>query len=90
MLDSWINSWLATEFDHWSLDLVLPKVCCPTLVLHGEMDEYGSTEQPKRIAKGVKWPVQMSLLPDIHHVPHRENPRLVLEKVTQFLTNYQL
>jgi len=85
ILDSWINSWLSPDFDHWSLDTVLPKVSCPTLVLHGEEDEYGSIAQPQSIAAGVKGAVQLEILPALHHVPHRENAALVLEKIQQFL-----
>ena len=88
VLDSWINSWLSDAFDHWSLDDVLPQVTCPTLVLHGEQDEYGSADQPKRIAEGVTGAVQMELLKGLHHVPHREAPSLVLEKINQFIAQY--
>ncbi len=87
VLDAWINSWLSPDFDHWSLDAALPGVNCPTLVLHGEEDEYGSADQPQRIADGVNGKVKLELLPDIHHVPHRENPTLVLKKVCDFLEN---
>lgn len=90
VLDSWINSWLSPEFDHWSLDEALPEVTCPTLVLHGEMDEYGSADQPKRIAKGVTGEVKLELLPDIHHVPHRENPTLILQKISDFLQRHPI
>lgn len=89
VLDSWINSWLSPLFDHWSLDEALPQVSCPTLVLHGERDEYGSADQPKRIAQGVTGDVQLELLPGIHHVPHRENPALVLERIKGFLQRHQ-
>lgn len=88
VLDSWINSWLSEAFDDWSLDDVLPQVSCPTLVLHGDMDEYGSADQPKRIANGISGEVQLELLPDIHHVPHRENPALVLAKIIPFIKGY--
>ncbi|SEG25570.1 alpha/beta fold hydrolase [Oceanospirillum linum] len=85
VLDSWINSWLSPTFDHWALDSALANVTCPTLVLHGELDEYGSAAQPAHIANGVQAEVQLELLPGIHHVPHRENPDLILDKVVSFL-----
>ncbi len=88
VLDSWINSWLSEAFDDWSLDKALPHVSCPTLVLHGDMDEYGSADQPKRIAKGVRGPVQLELLSGVHHVPHREKPSLVLEKIIPFIKQH--
>lgn len=90
VLDSWINSWLSEAFDNWSLDAALPKVHCPTLVLHGELDEYGSADQPKRIAGGVQGEVQLELLPGLHHVPHRENPGLILQTIQAALIRFQV
>ena len=85
VLDSWINSWLSPTFDHWTLDSALANVTCPTLVLHGELDEYGSVAQPEHIATGIQAEVQLELLPGIRHFPHRESPDLILDKVTSFL-----
>ena len=87
VLSAWIDTWLGAAFDNWSLDPVLPSVKCPTLVIHGELDEYGTTAQAKRIADGVSGPAQLELMPQIHHVPHREAEQQVLSMLSNFMAN---
>ena len=83
--DAWVDTWLAPAFADWSLQEVLPQVCCPTLVLHGANDEYGSSRQPQQIAGQVAATAQLEILPGVQHVPHREQPELVLQRIAGFL-----
>ncbi|MEH6437854.1 alpha/beta fold hydrolase [Massilia sp. DD77] len=85
VLDAWTETWLAPAFADWSLDAALPGVHCPTLVLHGLEDEYGSRRQPERIAAGVAWPAELELIPGARHVPHREREAWVAQRVARFL-----
>ncbi|WP_129777963.1 alpha/beta fold hydrolase [Peristeroidobacter soli] len=85
VLDAWIKVWLAPEFANWSLDPWFPRVACPVLAIHGDRDEYGSEEFPRRIAGRVSGPSAMILLPDCGHVPHRERRDEVLRLMTSFL-----
>jgi pimeloyl-ACP methyl ester carboxylesterase len=85
VLDAWIGTWLSPQFADWSLDEDLRRVRCPTLVIHGELDEYGSPVHPRRIAGMVEGPSTLRLLPDCGHVPHREMAQLVLEQVSRWL-----
>ena len=57
---------------------------CPTLVIHGERDEYGSLAFPSRIAAGVTGPAEQAIL-SVGHVPHREQQAEVLQIVSRFL-----
>ena len=82
VVDAWIKTWLAPEFLHWSLDSSLMEVRCPVLAVHGEWDEYGSVEHPKRIAAGRG---RAHILPETGHVPHREREQLLAEMIHQFL-----
>jgi len=52
-LDAWIKVWLSGEFANWSLKENLPKMHCPSLVIHGDNDEYGSIQFPELILKLV-------------------------------------
>ncbi|MBF8757997.1 alpha/beta fold hydrolase [Pseudomonas guariconensis] len=72
-------------FAAWSLDAQLPKVRCPVLSLHGEQDEFGSPAHPRRITDLVAGPSIQRLLQGCGHVPHREQPTIVLEAIGQFL-----
>ncbi len=85
VLSAWLDTWLDPAFAGWSLDDVLPRVRCPALVLHGELDEYGSAAHPQRIARGVGGPVQRRLLAGLGHVPQRERPDEVVRHVAGFL-----
>ena len=85
VLDAWIETWLAPAFADWSLDDDLRRVRCPTLVLHGDADEYGSVRHPERIARLTRSPSRSVVLEGCGHVPHREQPTRVLDEVTRFL-----
>ncbi|MEE4271738.1 MAG: hypothetical protein V2I67_08690 [Thermoanaerobaculales bacterium] len=54
VLDAWTAVWLSPEFAGWSLDEHLGNVCCPVLAIHGDQDEYGSLEFPRRIVGGAR------------------------------------
>lgn len=84
VLRAWIDTWTSAPFLGWTLDDSLRQVQCPALSMHGDRDEYGSTAHPHRIAELTGG--QAIVLEDCGHVPHREKPEIVLEKVTGFLT----
>lgn len=86
VLTAWTDTWLHPAFEHWSLRPALERVTCPTLVLHGENDEYGSHRQPEQIARYINGPAHCEMLPGIHHVPHREAEALVVQLVSQFIS----
>jgi pimeloyl-ACP methyl ester carboxylesterase len=85
VLDAWTEVWLSGEFSAWSLDADLARLTCPILVIHGDRDEYGSLEFPRRIASGVAGPSELAILADCGHVPHREQKDVVLRLACGFL-----
>ena len=89
VLDAWTETWLAPEFADWSLRSVLPQVRCPTLVLHGAEDEYGSASHPHHIASGVSAHAALQIMPATHHVPHREQELAVLQSISHFIRQHQ-
>lgn len=82
VLDAWTETWLSPEFADWELTPALEQVRCPLLAVHGERDEYGSLEHPRRIAAGRG---TAHILPATGHVPHREQEALLVDAVNQFL-----
>ncbi|WP_165191631.1 alpha/beta fold hydrolase [Caulobacter soli] len=85
VLDAWTETWLAPRFADWSLDDDLRAVTCPVLAMHGDLDEFGSTAFPERIAGLPHAMTQMTVFETCGHVPHRERPEAVLRTVTSFL-----
>jgi pimeloyl-ACP methyl ester carboxylesterase len=84
-LDAWLGRWLDPAFASWTLDAALPRVTCPTLVIHGDQDEYGSPAHPRRIVGGVSGPARLEMLPGGGHIPYREQPELVVRLIADFL-----
>jgi pimeloyl-ACP methyl ester carboxylesterase len=85
VLSAWIDTWLAPDFASWTLAHALPDVRCPALAIHGDDDEFGSERHPQLIAQHASGNVEQALLPDVGHVPHREQPEQVLVRVERFL-----
>jgi pimeloyl-ACP methyl ester carboxylesterase len=84
VLDAWIGTWLDPAFAAWSLRDVLPAVKCPVLAIHGALDEYGSARHPETIAGHCSGPARLRILPDTHHVPHRERTQEIVALVAGF------
>lgn len=85
VLDAWTGVWLSPEYRSWSLDDELARVSCPVLAIHGDGDEYGSVEFPRRIAGRVRGPAELAILTHCGHIPHRERRAEVLRLCASFL-----
>jgi pimeloyl-ACP methyl ester carboxylesterase len=86
VLDAWTGTWLSQAFRDWSLDAALPRVACPTLAIHGELDEYASNRHPERIAALTAGTAEAEIIADCGHIPHREQPETVIGMVVEFLS----
>ena len=80
----WCDVWLDPSFRTWNLEAELPRVRCPTLVIQGELDRYGTLAQVDAIVRQVSGPVEQLALPDCGHTPHRDQRERVLEAITAF------
>lgn len=85
VLQAWTKTWQADEMRNWALDVSINTLACPTLVMHGTLDEYGSKQHALRIAALSSGRSQLLLIDDCGHVPHRERQALVLDTVAEFL-----
>jgi pimeloyl-ACP methyl ester carboxylesterase len=81
----WNDVWLHPEFRDWNLEEFLPRITCPTLLIQGENDEYGTLRQIEAIRSQIGGPVQTSIVPRCGHSPHREAPDQVLAAIASFL-----
>lgn len=87
VLDAWIGTWLHPEFASWSLVSVLPQITCPLLAIHGSQDEYGSARHPELIGQLCSSKTsQVEIIPNAHHMPHRECPNIVINLVSNFIS----
>lgn len=84
VLKAWTDVWLSEEFSSWSLEKDLGRVRCPTLIIHGDGDEYGSLAFPEMMSRHLSAKTQVEILEETGHIPHREKEELVLKLVAHF------
>ena len=80
----WNRPWLDPEFRKWNLEEFLPRIAAPILVVQGEDDEYGTKKQVEAIARGAR-DVEVRMLPECGHSPHRDQPEATLRAIAEFL-----
>jgi len=80
----WNDIWLDPQFREWNIEEYLEAITCPTLVIQGEDDEYGTLAQVEAIQRRVP-AAQALILPSCGHSPHRDQPALTLEAISKFV-----
>jgi len=83
VVGAWVETWLDPAFASYSLDEALERVKCPVLAVHGEDDQYGSTDHAARIAVGRGRTV---ILAGVGHVPHRESEGALVDQLNAFVS----
>lgn len=89
VLNAWTETWLSPAFRDWNLAAIVSEVDCPTLVIHGELDEYGTTAQPQQIFAGIAGQAELQILEGLHHMPHKEQPELVIALIAEFVQDLE-
>ena len=82
----WNRAWLDPAFMNWNIEQYLPTIRVPTLVVQGLDDQYGTPAQVKAIVHGSGGPVEVAMLKDCAHTPHREQEVKTLAAMTDFVT----
>ena len=85
LFSSWIAIWLSDEFRAWNIEESLPAIGCPTLVIQGRDDEYGTVRQVDAIAAGVSGVIRTLVLDACRHSPHLDQREAVESVAIQFL-----
>lgn len=84
----WNDVWLHPEFRRWNIEEFLPSIKVPTLLLQGADDAYGTLRQIEAIERQVQSTVETHFVPGSGHTPHRDQPELVLELMTEFVIRH--
>lgn len=85
MFRGWNDIWLDPQFRNWNIEEYLEAITCPTLVVQGANDEYGTLAQAEAIHRRVP-ATQTLILPGCGHSPHRDQPKLTLAAISEFIT----
>jgi pimeloyl-ACP methyl ester carboxylesterase len=73
------------EFRKWELGDELAHIRVPILIVQGEDDQYGTLRQIEMAQEECYCPVEVALLADTRHAPHREAPEATLRATSQFI-----
>jgi pimeloyl-ACP methyl ester carboxylesterase len=90
LFEAWTRIWLSDQFRHWSIEEYLPRITCPTLVIQGTDDEYGTLKQVNAIAAGVFGRIETVLLETCRHSPHIDQREAVETAAVTFLRQLHL
>ena len=80
----WARIWLDPRFRSWSLGPEASRLACPTLLIQGTDDEYGTLAQLDAIAEVAPAPVERLVLENCGHAPHRDREADVLDAIAAF------
>jgi len=82
---AWSRTWLTPAFADWNIEDVLPAIRCPSLILQGSEDQYGTRRQVDAIVAGIS-NARGHLIDDCGHTPHQEQAQAVLALMQAFIT----
>jgi len=80
----WNDAWLEPRFRAWNTIEELAYIRVPILIVQGEQDQCGTVAQIATAQEECYCPVDVALLPDAKHSPHREAPDETLNAVADF------
>jgi pimeloyl-ACP methyl ester carboxylesterase len=80
----WADVWLSPSFRSWNIESYVSGVRCPTLLIQGDADEYGTTNQLDAIDAGLASPSERLIVGGAGHSPHLAEPELVSSAVVDF------
>jgi pimeloyl-ACP methyl ester carboxylesterase len=83
----WNDIWLAPAFRDWDIESFLSTIACPTLLIQGMDDEYGTLAQIDAIEQQVPGRVERVLLAACGHSPQRDQPAATLAALTRFIAS---
>lgn len=88
VFNAWNNIWLDNTFRDWNIEHEVSAVHCPSLIIQGRDDQYGTLKQVYAIEKAIKG-ATMTLIPyNCGHAPFKEQQEVVIENVINFYNEY--
>ena len=81
----WNDVWLSPAFRAWNIEADLAGVRCPTLVVQGDEDPYGTLAQVDALERGVSGSFERVVLPGVGHAPHKDARDATLAAMTRFV-----
>jgi pimeloyl-ACP methyl ester carboxylesterase len=80
----WNGAWLDPEFREWDISEYLTYIRVPVQIVQGAGDQYGTMRQVEIAQEECYCPVDVAIIAQAAHSPHREAPDVTLDAVTGF------
>lgn len=80
----WNDIWLDPRFRNWNIESYARRVTCPTLLVQGAVDEYGTSAQIDAIAVAVPGSAAV-MFEGCGHAPHRDRTQATLAAAAAFI-----
>jgi pimeloyl-ACP methyl ester carboxylesterase len=84
----WNRAWLDPHFRKWNLEIFLPDIRVPVLLIQGEGDNYGTARQLETIVQQVPKGADILMLPDCGHSPFRDQPEATVQAIAEFVSKH--
>ncbi len=82
--EGWNQTWLRPEFRRWNIESAVARIGCPTTVIQGTDDEYGTMAQIDAIRAHCDSILDVRVVAG-GHAPHREHPDVVIGAIRRHL-----
>ncbi len=80
----WNGAWLDPKFRAWDISEYLAYIRVPIAIIQGADDQYGTLRQIEIAQDECYCPVDVTVLDDAGHSPHREAPEATLDVISDF------
>jgi pimeloyl-ACP methyl ester carboxylesterase len=80
----WNGAWLDQKFRDWDISEYLAYIRVPVAILQGVDDAYGTIRQVEIAREECYCPVDVTMIPNAGHSPHREAPGATLDAISEF------
>ena len=85
LFNAWHDTWLDSSFRDWSIEKEIRNINAPVLAIQGTADNYGTQAQVEGIINAVKGQKEKFFVEGAGHLPFKEQPNLIAEKIAAFL-----
>jgi pimeloyl-ACP methyl ester carboxylesterase len=80
----WNGAWLDPKFRDWDISEYLAYIRVPVLIAQGVDDQYGTMRQVEIAQEECYCPVDLKVISEAGHSPHREAPGATLDAIAEF------
>lgn len=85
LFKAWSETWQSTAFRNWNISGDIQEILAPTLILQGQLDQYGTQRQLDIIQSSIKNSCTCEMIPGLGHHPHLEDLKGITEKIVRFI-----